>query len=560
MPACASGILKRGTSITNDRTGILSRVYIAALLAWLLLIAEVLPSSAQTTERTTDWTDASHGNRVPANYDVVLPDDRINELYNAFMPDSWAAEEADMTEIYGERGSSDSRGPGGAGGRAYGRMPLPNLEDVAKQLGLTIQRVQADFALFPDFDAVAQALEMDVDDLSEALGIPEGSRRPGGGQGLGGPGQRNPIWVPVTVGFNGQTWQQVGFRYKRNTSLSMSWASNANPPFKSNFDQIEDDYPELSNQSLYGFKQLGFGNNRGYSSLQREKVAADVFRAAGVPASETAFYAVFVDNGNGDGFQPWGFYTAVELPDDTLTETQFADDDGNMYKPSGGGATFAEESFNEESFPKRSNRDSDFADVLALFDALHAETRQSNPNAWRQQLEEVFDVERFLRWLATNQFVQKRDAYGSMAKDFYLCADSVSGQLVWTPFDNNEAMDDGSQGPGPGGPGRGGQAAWSFSLDEIPAEEWPLIGFLAEDEYYNARYVELVQAVSNNVFAPETMNAVYEDNFQLLADFFHDFGELEDIEALRAATDELVEHFYERARDAERFLRESGAA
>ncbi len=551
----------------NNHTGLSSRVFFAALIAWLLLIAAVLPSSAQTAERPAGWTDESHGNRVPANYDVVLPDDRINEIYITFSPESWAAEEADMVEIYGERGSGGGRGNGGPGGRGNGRPPQPNLADLAAQLDRSQETVQDAIALLPDFNAAAAALEMDVDHLREALGAPEGFRPPAGagqdGAGLpgGGPRQRNPIWVPVTITFGGQTWWQVGFRYKGNTALSISWRDNATAlPFKLDFDEFEDEYPEFDNQRFYGFKQLGFGNNFGDASFQREKVAADVFRAAGAPAAETAFYAVYVDKGAGDGFQPWGFYTAVELPDDTLVETQFADDDGNMYKPSGGGATFAAGSFTEESFPKRSNRESDFADILALFDALHAETRLSNPAAWRAKLEEVFDVERFLLWLATNRFVQKRDTYGTMAKDFYLYADSASGQLVWIPWDNNEAMDDGSLSPNRGRGGSLGSSTWTFSLDEISAEVWPLIGFLVEDEVYGARYVELIQAVSSEVFAPETMTALYEGNYQMLAAYLQENDSAVDLEALRLATDKLVAHVEERAQAAEAFLAQALSA
>ena len=555
--------------MSSKRMGLSSKTFFVALLAWLLVFASVLPSSAQTAERPSGWTDESHGNRIPANYEVVLPDGRVSEIFIKFTPEAWAAEEADMVEIYGERGSGGGRGPGG---RGAGRPPQPNPEEIAAMLNRDVETVQAALALFPDFDAVAQALEMEAEEFSEALGIWPGNRRPpaanrgdapGGGQGFGGPNTRNPIWVPVTVEFGGQTWWQVGFRYKGNTALSMSWGSNATAlPFKLDFDEFEDDNPELDNQRFYGFKQLGFANNFGDFSLQREKVAADVFRAAGVPASQTAFYAVYVDIGDGDGFQPWGFYTAVELPDDTLVETQFADDDGNMYKPSGAGAAFAAGSFTESSFPKRTNRESDFADVLALFDALHDEIRLSNPFAWREKLEEVFDVERFLRWLASNQFVQKKDTYGARAKDFYLYADSASGQLVWIPYDNNEAMDDGSlgglspRGPGPGraDSGRGGPADWNFLLDEIDAEAWPLIGFLAEDDQYRLSYVELIETVASDVFASEIMTAIYDDNYQMLAAYATENDIALDIEALRDATDGLIAHVHERAEAATAFL------
>ncbi len=535
---------------------------IGVLFAALCLLAPTAASAfAQDLARPAGWANESHGNRVPANYDIVLPDDRINEIYITFSLEAWAAEEADMIEIYGERGTGSGRG--GPGGRGIGRLSRPNSEEIASQLDLRESEVLAALEYLPDLAAVAVALDVDLEDFISALGLPQGfTPPPGFGGSDAGPGRqgglqpsiRNPIWVPVTVEFEGQTWRQVGFRYKGNTALSMSWGNNATAlPFKLDFDEFEDDFPELDNQRFYGFKQLGFGNNFDDPSLQREKVAADVFRAAGVPAAETAFYAVYVDNGDGQGFQTWGFYTAVELPDDTLIESQFADDDGNMYKPSGGGATFAAGSFTEASFPKRTNRDSDFADVLALFDALHAETRLSNPSAWRDGLEAVFDVEGFLRWLVTNRFVQKRDTYGVMAKDFYLYADSASGQLVWIPWDNNEAMDDGSRGPGAGF-GQDGESVWTFSMDEISAEVWPLIGFLLQDEAYASRYMDLVAYVDADVFTPERMTAIYEANFEMLAAYLRDVGADDDLESLRSATDGLIEHVQQRALAAAEFV------
>jgi len=65
----------------------------------------------------------------------------------------------------------------------------------------------------------------------------------------------------------------------------------------------------------------------------------------------------------------FGLYTAVEVVDDTVIGTQFADDSGNVYKPEGTGATFAEGTFDEASFDKQTNEDeADYSDILALFE------------------------------------------------------------------------------------------------------------------------------------------------------------------------------------------------
>ena len=512
-----------------NRTGMTLRMFIAVLVAWLLLVAAVLPLSAQTVERPDGWTDESHGNRVPANYDVVLPDDRVNEIFITFTAEAWAAEEADMVEIYGERGTSGRSGFGGAG---KPRQMREMITQIAEQLDRSEEKLMAAMQLMPDFNAAAHELDVEVSELFAALPIPDGSDVPAGGGFLrGGEGgrpynmqlARNPIWVPVTVQFGDLSWWKVGFRYKGNSTLSMGWSSGESGlPFKLDFDEFEDGNPALDNQRFYGFKQLSFARSPSIdSSLQREKVTADIFRDAGVPSAETAFYAVYVDIGDGTGSEYWGIYTAIELPDDTLIETQFAGDSGNMYKPGGNGASFAQGSFDEASFDKETNRSSDYSDILALFDALHAETRFSDPAAWRADLEAVFDVAGFLRWLAANTLLQNFDTYGILAHNYYLYADETAGQLVWIPWDNNVALlssipiNDGIRAMLQ----RVSNFGTALTLDlDINPDRWPLIGFLMEDEQHRQRYLELVAEIRSEVFTPERMIPVYEHNFEMLSD------------------------------------------
>ena len=553
--------------MSSNHTGLSLKTFVIALLAWLFLVAMVLPSSAQTVERPSGWTDESHGNRVPANYEVVLPDDRINELYITFTPEAWAAEEADMIDLYGERGG----GRGGSRGMAPGRTP--DFAQLAAQLDRAESAVRAAFAYFPDFNAIAAALEFKPDELFQALGLPPGMRPPADRAPAGisflAPGRnpdmermqlaaRNPIWAPVTVSFEGETWWQVGFRYKGNSTLSIGWASGKDAlPFKLDFDEFEDEHPHLDNQRFFGFKQLSFSNNDFDPSLQREKVTADIFREAGVPAPHTAFYAVYVDKGDGQGAHYWGLYTAIELPDDTLIETQFADDSGNMYKPGGEGATFARGRFNETSFDKETNRSSDYTDILAVFDALHAETRLSDPDAWRAGLESVFDAAGFLRWLAANTLLQNFDTYGILAHNYYLYADETTGQLVWIPWDNNMAllpsiqMNDGIRAMRRMAPNFG--AALTLDLDINP-ERWPLIGYLLDQPEYRELYIDEVERISQQVFTPERMIPVYEANFALLAQHLAESGDEDALAILRAATDELIAHVGSRAEAASAFL------
>ena len=525
-------------------------------LLCLCLLTIGASALAQNTPRNYTWSEATHGRGADINYELVLPNDRVNEMTIIFSPESWAAEEADMTEIYGERGS------GGRRGAAQGPQDVrAMLAEVADKLDRSESQVMSALRRLPDFNAAAKALDLSVSELMAALPLPGGTGMPAqAGMPRGGQGgrmenmqlARNPIWTPVTIEFADGVWEEVGFRYKGNSTLSMGWDRNeAGLPFKLDFDEFEDDNPALDNQRFYGFKQLTFSRSLVIdSSQQREKVAPDVFRAAGVPAPETAFYAVHVDKGDGAGKAFWGIYTAMELPDDTLIETQFADDNGNMYKPGGHGASFARGAFDEASFDKETNRDSDYSDVLAVFDALHDGLRQSDPAAWRAGLEAVFDVDGFLRWLAVNTLIQNWDTYGNLPHNYYLYADEASGALAWIPWDNNMALSSGASTPG-GVPGF--MPPLALSLDDVDAGDHPLIGFLVADPVYHSRYVELV-ARAADVFEPERMASVYEANFEMLSAYLRDVGADESLSDMRRATFGLVTHAKRRAAAVEAFL------
>ena len=266
----------------------------------------------------------------------------------------------------------------------------------------------------------------------------------------------------------------------------------------------------------------------------REKVAADIFREAGVPAAQTAYYQVYVDYGEGSVY--FGLYTMVEVVDDTLIETQFEDGSGNVYKPSGAGATFATGPYNEADYDKETNQEeADYSDIQALYQALHAETRTSDPQTWRTDLEATFDVDGFLQYLAVNNVIQNWDTYGSMNHNYYLYNDPATNLLTWIPWDSNESLS-------------AGKRAVSLSLDEV-TDKWPLIRYLMDDPIYSAQYAEIVEAVINGAFNPETIIARYQELHDLIRPYIvASQGEnggntnLPSVNVFDAALVELIQH------------------
>jgi spore coat protein CotH len=105
---------------------------------------------------------------------------------------------------------------------------------------------------------------------------------------------RNPIYISANLTFEGVVFRHVGLRLKGNSSLLNSWRSGVDKlPFRLNFDELEDQYPEMRDQTFFGFPNINLMNNSQDSSRLRAKVVGDLFREAGVPAARTAFVRVF---------------------------------------------------------------------------------------------------------------------------------------------------------------------------------------------------------------------------------------------------------------------------
>tara|TARA_R110001583_G_scaffold160872_1_gene312779 strand:+ start:53943 stop:55382 length:1440 start_codon:yes stop_codon:yes gene_type:complete len=389
----------------------------------------------------TDWTDETHSKSADPNFEEVFSNTEVKRLDFVISEENWAAMLNDMTSLYGAFGGTNTGGPG-AGGPGSG--------------GLS-----------------------DVDE--------------------------DPIFVPGSVLYNGKEWYKVGLRFKGNSSLQSSWqAGILKLAFKMDFDEYEDDYPQIDNQRFYGFKKFSLKNNYNDTSFLREKVAAEVFENAGLAVSNTAFYTLYVDHGNGPEY--FGLYTLVEEVDNTVIKTQFSSDDGNLYKPEDYGSSFAEGTFNEDGFEKKTNEDeADWTDIKNLFTALHATTRTTEAATWRTNLEAVLDIETFLNYLAVNTVIQNWDTYGRMEHNYYLYNNPDNDLLTWIPWDNNEALEDGKQG-----------GSLNLNFSNLSSDDWPLIEYLYEDDVYKAKYNAYLQATIDGPFETSYIQGVYDTYSDLI--------------------------------------------
>ncbi len=491
---------------------------------------------AEEAVRPEGWTEETHSNDADLNYDVVFPQDQVNQITIAIDPADWEAMQANMTDILGEPGTG---GPGGDFAPPEGMEPPEG--DFAPPEGM--EPPGGDFT-------PPGGMEPPGGDFAPPEGreLPDGMEPPGGGMPGGGGGidmvSETPMWVPATITFDGTTWNHVGVRYKGNSSLTSAWNSGSlKMPFKFDFDEFEDDYPEIDNQRFFGFKQLSLANGFSDDSYLREGLTYQVMREAGVVGSQTALYEVHLDYGEGP--VNLGIYTVVEVVDDTVIKNAFGDDDGNIYEGDGAGVSLADGTYDliADSFEKENNEDeADWSDIEALYNVLHAETRTTDPAQWRADLEAVFDVDSFLNWLAIGAVVENWDTYGSMSHNFYLYNNLETGQLVWLPWDHNMTF---GVGGGMGGRGemgrRGGMSGrGSVSFDKAEVDEsWPLIRFLLDDPVYYETYMGYLSAASDS-FDAEALMARIEQMAELARPVISAVGETEQFESAVARLLEVV--------------------
>lgn len=298
----------------------------------------------------------------------------------------------------------------------------------------------------------------------------------------------NPFFVPCELFYNGVEWYKVGIRFKGNSSLYNAHSNKLS--FKLDFDEFEDAYPEIDNQRFYGFKQLNLKNNYSDESEMHEIVATELFREFGLVGPNCSFYELYLnvdDSGLETNDIYYGLYSVVEEVDDTVIKTQYYDnDDGNLYKPEDDAATFASGTFDTAEYDLKTDDDETYEDITELYEAINDSSRTTDLSAWQTDLEAIFDVDIFLKWLAANSVMQNWDTYGVMPQNFYLYHNPDTAKFEWIPWDNNEALIDHPR-------------CLSLNMASVDSN-WPLIKYILDVSDYKTAYKGYVADFAGDFF------------------------------------------------------------
>ncbi|MBN1260248.1 MAG: CotH kinase family protein [Anaerolineae bacterium] len=295
----------------------------------------------------------------------------------------------------------------------------------------------------------------------------------------------------------GERLEDVGFKMRGQFSLR---ESGAKKPWEIDTDAF------VPGQEFHNLKQLLFINNIGDPTLLREKLAYDMLRFAGVPASHVCFVELWIDLEDDDApAEFWGVYTLVERIDRKYLASRFGQDSkgGNLYKashaqrgpmdliyygpdisdyPTQGGSVAYGKVTNEEA--------NDYSDIVELCYVIDG-VSYASPEAFTQALEAHFNVDGFLRYMAVQVALANWDYYPNTGNNYYLFHDPVTDRFEWLPWDQTWGED--ARQP-------------LFSLDGFRlVERAPLYDRVFEVDRYRRQYAAYLDLLSRHWFTYENL-------------------------------------------------------
>jgi spore coat protein CotH len=309
-------------------------------------------------------------------------------------------------------------------------------------------------------------------------------------------------YVRADVIYDGATYEDVGVRFKGNVSLEFAGEKKS---FKLNFNKF------VKGQTFHGLDMINLHNGFKDPTIMREDLAYGAHQAAGDLHSRTCHARVLVTVPGTYDAEYFGLYINVEAVNRDYLQDKLGDDGGTLYK----GGDFRWHGPDWQEYvpwiyePKTNEESDDHEALLRFLDVLNNTPIAELGN----EIEQVFDVDRFAGWLAANTLLSNMDGIPVGGGNCYLYHDVTRDVMVLIPWDMNEAFGSTSEG---------------LSLDELLTLDihhpvvWPGASPLIErlllvpefvDEY-EARLAELL----DGYFAVASLNAVIDDSYALIKD------------------------------------------
>lgn len=189
------------------------------------------------------------------------------------------------------------------------------------------------------------------------------------------------------------------------------------------------DFREFGGGKFFNHKKINLKPNVNDPSHVRELLTMKLYRQMDVPAPRVAPAALYFNE------EYMGVYLMIEQIDDEFVDRRFGHEDGFLYKCSFG-ATLENSGrlLDEELYESKMNEENDTrAELQAFAEVLNNTTDED----FRSEIQQVFQVDRFIRQLAVEAVTGHWDGYSYLNNNYYLFYDDRSGKFEFIAYDTD---------------------------------------------------------------------------------------------------------------------------
>ena len=316
--------------------------------------------------------------------------------------------------------------------------------------------------------------------------------------------------IPATLIVEGDTFPEVGVRFKGQTSYSQSGSSQ-----KKSFN-ITLDYVNPG-QSLNGYSTVNLNNCFQDPSFMREMVYLHQIRRH-VPAAKAAYVHLFI---NGES---WGLYPQVQQLDADYLEEWFPSNDGTRWRadrpagatgggPGGGGGgqwgdgTAALNYLGSDTTQyqqyydlKSTHKENPWDELIHVCDVLN----NTPLDSLEARIKPVLDLDRTLWFLASEIAFSDDDSYVYKGKmDYYLYWDPETNRITPLEFDGNSVMTSNTTNWGP-----------FYNANKV---NYPLLNRLLAVPSIRQRYLAHFRTILQDVLNPDLVNPLIDQYDALIS-------------------------------------------
>ncbi len=266
------------------------------------------------------------------------------------------------------------------------------------------------------------------------------------------------------------------------------------------------DFREFGGSKFHDHKKFNLKAENNDPSFVREHLSLQLFREAEVPAARSTHTRLYINE------EYMGLYLNVEQIDDEFVQGRFGDDTGNIYKCYWGSNLLDDgQIYNNDVFELKTNDELDIRTQLQEF--VHVLNDTGDPN-WKASLEDLFNVNSFIRYLAMEALLGHWDGYTYNKNNYYLYENPDTERIEFIAYDVDNTI---------GIDWIGRDWAERDMLDwPNHGDPRPLANNILSDESYRNRYYYEIHRLLETIFNEDYLDPILDSYKTILRDAVSD--------------------------------------